>query len=277
MSNPSLSLAEPLTLGQTMTPRDTRCSKKVIALLSLLIGLIFATMLLSLGPFTSGDDGQHLASKKPATMLFGSPFAVHPHTGLVAPYAGSRPQVFVNAITGRTKEGRVEGLRNTLESLKSGLVVGTQQSGLKVKETEKLRSKLFEAGGYNQVIKNTLAGLAVAGTKYEELTPMLEGPTALTYTNDPVNTAKAFVEVIKELSDDERLKMAGGSIDGQLLDAKGVTDLSKLQALKESQGKLAGQLKSPTSNIAIRLKDIHTKLARSIKLALAEPQSEQPA
>jgi len=78
MSKSGLLLAE-----GSATPQSARCSGKVIALITLFIGVSFAAVFLSLLPFTRDTDGQF---ENPANTML----AVPGHTGIVPPLASSR-------------------------------------------------------------------------------------------------------------------------------------------------------------------------------------------
>lgn len=157
------------------------------------------------------------------------------------------------------KEELVSTLRDKLND--SSLIVVTQQSGLTVAEVTDLRSKVREAGAHYKVMKNTLARLSVAGTKNEEITSLFNGPTALAYSADPVAAAKAVVDFS---NDNDKLKVVGGIMDGQFLDASGVVALSKMPSLDELRGKLVALLVTPATQIARIAKEPAGQLARVI-------------
>jgi large subunit ribosomal protein L10 len=157
------------------------------------------------------------------------------------------------------KEELVSTLRDKLND--SSLIVVTQQSGLTVAEVTDLRSKVREAGAEYKVMKNTLARLSVAGTKNEEITSLFNGPTALAYSADPVAAAKAVVDFS---NDNDKLKVVGGIMDGQFLDASGVVALSKMPSLDELRGKLVALLVTPATQIARITKEPAGQLARVI-------------
>ena len=91
------------------------------------------------------------------------------------------------------KEALVADMRNKLES--SSLVVVARQSGLTVEEVTGLRRNMRAANAEFKVLKNTLAQIAVQGTKLEGLKEMLVGPTALAYSVDSIAAAKALENI----------------------------------------------------------------------------------
>lgn len=155
------------------------------------------------------------------------------------------------------KEGLVTSLREGLEE--SSIVIVTQQKGLTVSEVTSLRAKIREAGANHKVVKNTLARLAVVGTAHEGLKDSLSGPTALTYSSDPVATAKALMSFA---NDNDKLKVIAAVMDGNILDAKAIDTLSKLPSLDELRAKLLAIFTTPATQIARISQEPATQLAR---------------
>lgn len=138
----------------------------------------------------------------------------------------------------------VESLRDTLSE--AAAVVVTQQSGLTVAEVTELRRRMRAAGAGFKVTKNRLARLAIAGTKFEGLGPMLTGPTAIALSSDPVAAAKVVVEYAKQ---NEKLKIVGGAFGSQVLDVDGVKALATLPSIEELRGKIVGILQTPAARL----------------------------
>src|SRR2546425_6659188 len=92
-----------------------------------------------------------------------------------------------------------------LDQLKTALakvstVILTTFQGVKVEEDTKLRRAVQAAGGSYQVVKNTLAERAAAGTPAEPLLKNLTGPNSIAYTaTDPVALAKVLTKVAKDV------------------------------------------------------------------------------
>ena len=70
-----------------------------------------------------------------------------------------------------------------------GVVVVTRNLGMTVKQSTDLRNKMRAAGATYKVSKNKLAKIATQGTDYAVLADLLTGPTALSYSTDPVAAA----------------------------------------------------------------------------------------
>lgn len=101
----------------------------------------------------------------------------------------------------------------------TSMVVVTRNDGLTVAAVTELRRKVRAAGANYKVAKNRLATLALDGTQFNGIAPLLQGPTALAWSEDPVAVAKAVVEFAKT---NDKLVLLGGSLGSQVLDADGI-------------------------------------------------------
>ncbi len=129
----------------------------------------------------------------------------------------------------------------------TSMVVVTRNQGLTVAEVTDLRRKMRAAGATFKVAKNRLAMLALDGTRFDGIKPMLKGPTALAWSMDPVAVAKTAVDFAKT---NEKLVLIGGALGAQTLDASGVKALADLPSLDILRGRLLGMLSTPATRIA---------------------------
>jgi large subunit ribosomal protein L10 len=129
----------------------------------------------------------------------------------------------------------------------TSMVVVTQNKGLTVAEVSDLRRKMRDGGSTFKVAKNRLAALALDGTPFDGIKPMLKGPTALAWSRDPVAVAKTAVDFAKT---NEKLVLIGGALGTQTLDAAGVRALADLPSLDTLRAKLVGMLQTPATRIA---------------------------
>jgi large subunit ribosomal protein L10 len=151
----------------------------------------------------------------------------------------------------------VASLRSALTQ--SVCVVVTHQTGMTVAEATDLRRQMRAAGASFKVTKNRLARLALAGTKFEQLSPMFTGPTAIAFSRDPVAAAKVAVEFANR---NEKLRILGGSLGERQLDVQGVKSLATMPSLDELRGKLIGLLQTPAARLAAVLQAPGGQLAR---------------
>lgn len=157
------------------------------------------------------------------------------------------------------KEGMVASLHQTFSE--ASIVVITHYSGLTVSEMGDLRDRMREAGATFKVTKNRLTRRALEGTKYEGLSDMFTGPTAIAYSEDPVAAAKAAVGFSKT---NEKLIVLGGAMGEEAFDANGIKALATLPSLDELRGKIVGMLSTPATRIAMVLQAPAGQVARVI-------------
>ena len=141
----------------------------------------------------------------------------------------------------------------------TSMVVVSRNDGLTVADVTALRVKMREAGAQYKVAKNRLAHLALEGTRFDGLKPMLKGPTALAWSQDPVAVAKVAVEFAKT---NEKFVLVGGALGTQMLDASGVKALAELPSLDQLRAKLLGLIQAPATKVAGVLQAPAGQLAR---------------
>src|SRR5262245_49933002 len=118
----------------------------------------------------------------------------------------------------------VDTLRTDLE--RATVAVLAEYRGLTAGQMNRLRRAVREADGRCRVAKNTLAKRAVAGTRYESLSPMLSGPLAVMFGfRDPVMLAKTATKLAEDLP---KLEIKGALLEGQLVAPAGVKALAAL-------------------------------------------------
>ncbi len=157
----------------------------------------------------------------------------------------------------KIKHQFVEGLKEVLAS--NSIVIITHNKGLTVSDVNGLRKKVKQSQSTYVVAKNTLVKIALKDSKYEALDELMEGPTSITYSTDPVAAAKAIFEFTKE---NEKLEIRGGVMDGQYIDAKAIKTLASLPSLDELRAKFLGLLNAPATRIAQILQAPGAQLAR---------------
>jgi large subunit ribosomal protein L10 len=138
-------------------------------------------------------------------------------------------------------------------------MVVTHYSGMTVAEITALRERMRVAGASFKVTKNRLTRLALAGTRYEGLSDLFTGPTAIAFSSDPVAAAKVVANYAKE---NEKLIILGGAVGKDVFDAEGVKGLANLPSLDESRARIIGLLTAPAAKIASLLQAPGGQIAR---------------
>ncbi len=129
----------------------------------------------------------------------------------------------------------------------TSMVVVAQNKGLTVAEVSDLRRKMRASGSTYKVAKNRLAVLALEGTRFDGIKPMLKGPTALAWSQDPVAVAKTAVDYAKT---NEKFVVIGGALGAQMLNADGIKALADLPSLDALRARLVGMIQTPATRIA---------------------------
>lgn len=155
------------------------------------------------------------------------------------------------------KEDLVASMQKAFDG--ATVMVVTHYTGLTVKEMTQLRGRMHEAGASFKVTKNRLTRLALKDTKFEGLSDLFTGPTAVAFSGNPVAAAKAAVEFGKS---NEKLVILGGSFGSQKLDVEGVKALASLPSLDELRAKIIGMINTPATRIAGVLQAPAGQLAR---------------
>jgi len=151
----------------------------------------------------------------------------------------------------------VAGLNQALSE--TSMIVVTRNAGLTVAEVTVLRQKMRASGSTYKVAKNRLTNLALDGTQFDSIKPLLKGPTALAWSKDPVAVAKTAVDFAKT---NERFVVIGGALGTQTLDANGVRALADLPSLDTLRARLVGMLQTPATRVASVLAAPAGQLAR---------------
>ncbi len=129
----------------------------------------------------------------------------------------------------------------------TSMVVVAQNKGLTVAEVSDLRRKMRASGSTYKVAKNRLAVLALEGTRFDGIKPMLKGPTALAWSQDPVAVAKTAVDYAKA---NDKFIVVGGALGTQMLNAEGIKALADLPSLDALRAKLVGLIQAPATRVA---------------------------
>lgn len=167
------------------------------------------------------------------------------------------------------KETVVSELQGTFGRASVALVATNK--GLTVGESTELRRIIRAAGGEMRVSKHSLTKLAVADTRFGDLTKFLVGPRGLVFGfDDPVGVAKALVDFA---GDHAKIEIDGGALDGQVIEGEGVKRLAKMPDLATLRSQLVGLALSPAARIASQVSAPATRIAGAIS-ARAEQLEE---
>jgi large subunit ribosomal protein L10 len=174
----------------------------------------------------------------------------------------------------KTRERKQEDLNALTEELgnsKSAMIVSFNK--LTVNKDQEFRNQLREAGAKYQVVKNTIARLAVKGTPYEDASEYFKGVTGIVWTeNDPVVLSKTISKFIKDNSDFYTLK--AGIVDGRVVNQKQVEAIASLPSKEELISKLLFVINAQAQRIVTVINAVPRNLAVVIKqIGDAKPET----
>jgi len=146
----------------------------------------------------------------------------------------------------------------------------TRFSGLNVEKMTQLRRDLRKAEVEYRIIKNTLFRLAIQGSPQELLTPHLEGPLAVAWSEkDPVGPAKILAKYSKDFPE---LQILVAASEGKLWDTKAIQGWVNLPSLEELRAKILGMIQGPATGLVRLFNTPGTQMAQVLKA-----RSEQPS
>jgi large subunit ribosomal protein L10 len=176
-------------------------------------------------------------------------------------------------LTRAQKQEQIDALKGSLGPAQGLFVMDF--TGLTVGEVTELRRKVKEADGSYVVVKNTLAKLALSGSANEPVKDLLDGPSAVAFTNkDAVTLAKTLADFAKA---HDKLRFRGGFVSGQLLDPKQAQQVATLPTKQELVARLLYLLQSPMRRLVVALNWPTRSLAVTVKQIADEKQRLETA
>src|SRR6202142_3158293 len=155
------------------------------------------------------------------------------------------------------KKQESEELRAQLASV-STVILSTFQ-GITVEQDTQLRRSVEAAGGHYQVVKNTVAERAAAGTGAEGLLKDLKGTNSIAYTKtDPVALAKILTKVAKDVP---AFQFRAGWVEGRVISIQEIGQLAQLPSKEELISKVMFMLNAPAQRVATVLAAVPRNLA----------------
>jgi large subunit ribosomal protein L10 len=163
-----------------------------------------------------------------------------------------------------SKEKKEETLATYSEWLKkSQAVILVEYTGAKMKDLDAMRAKIRESGGEFHVLKNTLARRAFSDSGMNLPQDFLVKSTAVSFAfTDPASTAKALNEATKGK---DFMKVKGGFMSGQTLNAAQVKALADMPPLPVIRAQLLGILQAPAGKLVRTIAEPSRGLAAVVK------------
>ena len=154
------------------------------------------------------------------------------------------------------KQSEVEVYKEKFEKAK--LIILTDYRGINVSDVTKIRADLRKADCEYKVAKNTILQFAAKEAGLEGLVDLLQGPTAITFSNeDYVEPAKVLYDYAKT---SDFYKIKGGVMDGKVVSVEEIEKLAKLPSREMLLTQLATVLLANIRNLAVVLDQTKQKL-----------------
>ncbi len=171
------------------------------------------------------------------------------------------------------KQAIVAELTEKLRNASSGVLV--DYKGITVEADTKLRAELRKNNVEYAVVKNTLTRFAAKEVGFDDLDPILNGTTAMAISmEDPVLPAKIIGDFAKK--NPKIFKIKAGFVDGKVVDAATVEQLSELPSKDILVAMVLGTMNAPIAALARALNAIAEKDGESAPAAAEETAAEAP-
>ena len=160
------------------------------------------------------------------------------------------------------KQKDLEALTEQFKNAKTAMLVGFK--GMTVPKDQELRNQLRESGVTYEVVKNTLARKAAAGTALELATDQFKGVTAVALSQqDPVNLSKAISKFAK--ANPEIFSFKAGVVEGKVVALKDVEAIASLPSKEELISKVMFLINCQAQRLVTVLSAVPRNLAVVIK------------
>ncbi len=134
--------------------------------------------------------------------------------------------------------------------------------GVTVGKMDALRKQARENNVRLQVVRNTLARRAVAGTEFECVQNALSGPSIFGFSmEDPGAAARLFKDFAKE---NEKFEIKVLAVGGKMLEASQIDALAKLPTRDQALAMLMSVMIAPVTKLARTFNEVPTKVTRVI-------------
>jgi large subunit ribosomal protein L10 len=175
-----------------------------------------------------------------------------------------------------SKQRKEEVLAEYADWLKrSQAVILVEYTGVKMKDLDNIRAKIRDVGGEFHVVKNTLVRRAFKDNGIDVPDEILVKSTAVSFAfTDPAATAKALTDATKGI---EFVKVKGGFMSGQMLNAAQVKALADMPPLPVMRAQLLGVLQAPAGKLVRTIAEPARGLAAVIKAFAEKENAPAPA
>lgn len=176
--------------------------------------------------------------------------------------------------TRKVKQQDLEALTTQFQEATAAMLVGFQ--GMTVSKDYELRKQLREIGIEYNVVKNTLARRAVAGTPFEQASEHFKGVTAIAVSkSDPITLSKAISKFSKENPDLFKFKV--GIVEGKVVELKDLETLANMPSKEVLISKIMFLINCQAQRLVTVLSAVPRNLAVVIKQIGDQKSGEEAA
>ena len=176
--------------------------------------------------------------------------------------------------TREQKQKDLEALTEQFQRATAAMVVGFQK--MTVAKDQELRRQLREAGINYEVVKNTLARKAAAGTPFENAADHFKGVTAIaTSEGDPVTLSKAISKFTKANPDIFTFKV--GVVEGKVVALPDVEAIASLPSKEELISKIMFLINAQAQRLVTVISAVPRNLAIVVKQIGEQKGGEETA
>jgi large subunit ribosomal protein L10 len=159
------------------------------------------------------------------------------------------------------KAAAVEEIAGQIEAAET--IFAIDYRGISVPQAAELRAKLREADASFRIVKNRLTKLAAEKAGRDQLTELLEGPTALTFVRGDVALAAKAITTLDR--DWQVLEYKGGFVNGDVLEPDEFKAIARLPGRDALNAQFAGMVASPLTGLVRGLNSMVGGLARQLQ------------
>ncbi len=156
------------------------------------------------------------------------------------------------------KKAVVSEIQGKISAASSAVVV--EYRGLSVSEITDLRRQLRAEGIDFKVYKNTMLRRAVEAEGHNDLLEALVGPNAIAFSDDAVAPSRVLAGFAKK---HKKLILKAGLVDGKVVDADELKELSSLPNHDGMISMLLGMFQSPIRSFAYAVDQVAQKRAEA--------------
>ncbi|HEV2953513.1 MAG TPA: 50S ribosomal protein L10 [Candidatus Dormibacteraeota bacterium] len=147
----------------------------------------------------------------------------------------------------KRKADQIELLTEKFKMAKSAVL--TYYRGMTVAQLEDLREKLRAGDVEYRVVKNTLARQAAVAAGHPSLGDSLVGPTAIAFGYDDISTPSKLLGEYARATRIKELEVVGALVEGRVLNADQVKQLSDLPPREVLIAQLMGTMQTPMGQL----------------------------